>query len=115
MNYRIGVNRFVENSRAFYHKSLIFFPISGTTTTVEILDEGSQSWRYGTSAPQASFDALYMVDHPRGGVVYISNTVLYHLEHAGSGVQWTQYSQELRPWRNWFTAFFIPDDVTPCT
>ena len=86
-------------------------PSSGTPT-VEILDEGSQSWRPGPAAPAVSGSTSYMVEHPNGGVVYMANNHLYLLPHAAA--QWLSYHQIVSPIRDWFTAFFVPDGITSC-
>ena len=86
-------------------------PSSGTPT-VEILDEGSQSWRPGPAAPAVSGSTSYMVEHPNGGVVYMANNHLYLLPHAAA--QWLSYNQIVSPIRDWFTSFFVPDGITSC-
>ena len=93
---------------------LFSFTFSGTTIySVEILHEGSQSWQKGPEAPEVSYDTTSMVEHPNGGVVYMANNHLYLLPHAGA--QWLSYHQAISPARYWFTALFIPDDITTCS
>ena len=82
------------------------------TTTVEILDDGATSWRSGTPVPASSLDTTYMVEHPDGGVIYFNNRKLFYLANAGA--VWQPLIQTLSTHRTWFTAFFIPDEITTC-
>jgi hypothetical protein len=41
-------------------------------------------------------------------------TQIYFLPHAGPDARWTLMPQRIKTYRNWITAFVIPDDVTSC-
>ena len=56
-----------------------------------------------------------MVDHPSGGVIYIIDTSFYYLAHAGPTAQWQLLPQKLAVTRQWFLAFFVPDEIASCT
>ena len=92
----------------------ILYPFrSGQTDSVEILDTGSNSWRPGPKIPQPFHEAP-LVQHPKGGVIYIINNSIYYLANAGSTAQWQLLPQKLTIPRRWFLAFFVPDDVITC-
>lgn len=84
------------------------------TNSVEFLDIGSTSWRPGPKLPQPLHGAP-IVQHPNGGVIMIISNSFYYLANAGSTSQWQLLPQKLATPREWFMAFFVPDEVAPCT
>jgi hypothetical protein len=55
-----------------------------------------------------------LLQHPSGGVVMLVFTQIYFLPHAGPDARWTLMPQRIKTYRNWLTAFVIPDDVANC-
>ena len=84
------------------------------TDSVDILDTLTLTWRAGPKLPKPMF-ASPMVEHPNGGVIYIIDTSIYYLAHAGPTAQWQLLPQKLAVTRQWFLAFFVPDEVASCT
>ena len=92
----------------------MFSIFRGAFASVEILDGPGNSWRAGPSLPLA-MNGAPMANHPNGGVIYIINTSIYYLGHAGPSAQWQLLPQKLAIARSWFLAFFVPDEVASCT
>jgi N-acetylneuraminic acid mutarotase len=87
-----------------------------TTTSVEILDKGSNEWRKGPALP-FGIGASQMVEVDNGGVALIgggSDSELYldtifQLPHGGKNAGWTEMKQKLTTGRYGHTAFLVPD------
>ena len=84
------------------------------TDSVDFLDTLTLTWRAGPKLPKPML-ASPMVEHPNGGVIYIIDTSIYYLAHAGPTAQWQLLPQKLAVARQWFVAFFVPDEVATCT
>jgi hypothetical protein len=90
----------------------------GDTSTVEILDVGSNKWRKGPDLP-FGICCSSMVEHPSGGVALIGGRrdgstnldTIFHLPHAGEDAKWKELPQKLKIGRTLHTAFLIPDAV----
>ncbi len=95
---------------------------SGTSTSVELLDEGASHWRDGPELPTGILHAQ-MVEDPLGGVILIGGSsstnsysdAMYRLAHAGEGARWMALTQKLSIGRRQHTAIMIPDDIVNCT
>ena len=87
-------------------------------SSVEILDDGSSTWRAGPDLPTTICCGV-LVEHPAGGVVLIGGKsgattfldTLYYLPHAGPDAEWELLDQKLSLARGQHTAFFVPDEV----
>ena len=91
----------------------------GAGRSVEILDEGSNSWRNGSNLIDSSNSAA-MVEEWTGSVVLvggngISDKLIFRLDHAGEGHEWQRLRQMLAMAHNGHTAFLVPDDYANCT
>ena len=82
--------------------------------SVDILDGTTMTWRVGPKLPKLMY-ASNMVEYPTGGVICIIDTSIYYLAHAGPTAQWQLLPQKLAIARQWFSAFFVPDEVATCT
>jgi hypothetical protein len=87
----------------------------GILDTVEILDEGSNTWRLGPYLPIPTM-AHSLVEDPRGGVIMIGgntglviSTSLYRLRHGGA--KWELMTQQLKVGNSYPSAFLIPDSL----
>jgi hypothetical protein len=97
-------------------------PLSFYLSSVEILDEGANSWRDGPNLPIAITRAA-MIEDPTGGVILIGGRSstnsyldsLYRLAHAGEDTQWVKLPQTLKVARSFLTAILIPDHIANCT
>ena len=89
----------------------------GILNQVEILDDGSMSWRYGPSLPTASYGAP-MVEDQTGGVIYVGGytgsytNMIYRLRYAGA--QWEALASKIATPRMWHSAFLVPIDLVNC-
>ena len=92
------------------------------TTSVEILDKGSNEWRKGPALP-FGIAGSQMVEVDNGGVALIgggSDSELYldtifQLSHGGKNAGWTEMKQKLTTGRNSHTAFLVPDIIADCS
>jgi hypothetical protein len=94
------------------------------SSSVEILDEGSNEWQTG---PELPFEIIYsqMVETQNGGVVLIggesladcfcSLDSLYQLPHGGQDAVWIKMEQNMQIGRYEHTAFLIPDNIVDCS
>jgi hypothetical protein len=88
--------------------------------SVEILDDGSSTWRLGPNLPVATYGASVFED-PRGGVIVIGGATpsgnsgsMYRLRHAGLDAKWeTLVQQAMRKLYN-SVAIPIPDELSLC-
>ncbi len=95
---------------------------SGSTASVELLDEGASQWRDGPELPTGIYHAQ-MIEDPLGGVILIGgysssnaySDTMYRLAHAGEGARWMELPQKLSIGRKLHTAIMIPDDIVNCT
>ena len=88
--------------------------------SVEVLDAGSDSWRFGPSLfPIAGSQMVEMSD---GSVVLVGGITddvsgidgLYQLDNAGPDSDWRKLPQKLQTGRYGHTAFLVPDEITNC-
>ena len=90
--------------------------------SVEILDEGANSWRPGPSMPAPKW-AGALVEDQRGGVVFVGGykalnvgtANIYRLRHGGPTARWEVLAQNLRQNNYGFVGLIIPDHLTNCT
>jgi hypothetical protein len=94
------------------------------SSSVEILDEGSNEWQTG---PELPFEIIHsqMVETQNGGVVLIggesladcfcSLDSLYQLPHGGQDAVWIKMEQNMQIGRYEHTAFLIPDNIVDCS
>ncbi len=91
------------------------------TSSVEVLDDVTGTWRIGPSLP-ITITGASMIQDNKGGVILIggysfqilkSLNTLYRLPHAAA--QWELMPQRLRSTRTFLIAFLIPDNITNCT
>jgi hypothetical protein len=94
------------------------------SSSVEILDEGSNEWQTG---PELPFEIIYsqMVETQNGGVVLIggesladcfcSLDSLYQLPHGGQDAVWIKMEQNMQIGRYEHTAFLVPDNIVDCS
>ncbi len=95
---------------------------SGSTASVELLDEGASQWRDGPELPTGIYRAQ-MVEDPRGGVILIGGSsstnaylhTMYRLAHAEEGARWMELPQKLSIGRYLHTAIMVPDNFVNCT
>ncbi len=95
-----------------------------TLTSVEILDEGSNSWRTGPELP-IPIVLTQMVNDLNGGVVLVGGytynpnfgllNTLWQLPHGGNDAVWTLMAQKLKTSRYRHTAFLVPDSIATCS
>jgi hypothetical protein len=91
-------------------------------TSVEILDEGSNSWRSGPELP-IPIDLSQLVNDPNAGVVLVGGydpywgflSTLWQLPHGGNDAVWMQMVRKLKIPRYRHTAFLVPDSITSCS
>ena len=122
--YSHGCARINQDERSLRLSVIIAggYATTGGLTSVEILDEGFTSWRFGTSLPITTW-AFNLVEDPRGGVIMVGGyngvgptTALYRLKHAGIDVVWELMPQKLKTGNHWLRPFIIPDKFSPnCT
>lgn len=115
-DHSCGMVRQSNGSDSF---SIIVAGGSGTDAgrSVEILDAGSASWRFGSDLMSDTQLAI-MVEEWTGSVLLVggdSKRSIYRLDHAGEGHSWIQLPQKLAKSRTGFTAFLIPDHFVNCT
>jgi hypothetical protein len=87
-------------------------------SSVEILDNGSNTWRAGPDLPTTICCGVF-VEHPAGGVVLIGGKsgattyldTIYYLPHAGPNAEWELLDQKLSLARGQHTAFIVTDEV----
>jgi N-acetylneuraminic acid mutarotase len=92
------------------------------TTSVEILDEGSNEWRTGPELPFGISDSQ-MVEDQNGGVVLIGGDsspvgnldTLFQLPHGGQDAVWTKMKQKMKTGRWQHTALMVPDNIVDCS
>ena len=92
------------------------------TTSVEILDEGSNEWRKG---PELPFGIAHsqLVEDQNGGVVLVGGysdsenhlSTLRQLPHGGAEAEWSEMEQKLKIGKFWHSAFLVPDNVVDCS
>ena len=99
--------------------------VAGSNTaflsSVEILDDGSNTWRSGPDLPIKAV-ALRILEDPRGGVIVVggtngtaANQNVYRLKHAGPNAQWETLPQQTSQMRYWVAAVMIPNELVNCT
>jgi hypothetical protein len=92
------------------------------TTSVEILDKGSNVWRKGPALP-FGIGASQMVEVDDGGVALIGGgsgselylDTIFQLPHGGKNAGWTEMKQKLTTGRYGHTAFLVPDNIVDCS
>jgi hypothetical protein len=91
--------------------------------SVEILDDGEDSWKFGPELPKRIYGSA-MVEDPFGGVILIGGwssfeepekDTLYRLAHSGKGARWMKLPQKLDLARRYPFAFTVPENVLNCT
>ena len=90
-------------------------------SSVEILDDGSNSWRKGPDLPIKVVAASFVED-PRGGIIIVGGHLgsgatgnIYRLKHAGPDAQWEKLPQQSSLMRFWTAAVMIPNELANCT
>lgn len=111
-----GMVRQGEGSNKF---SIVVAGGIGAERSVEFLDEGSDTWRFGADLIDPS-NAAAMVEEWTGSVVLvggngISDKLIFRLDHAGEGHAWHELPQKLAIAHNGHTAFLVPDEYASCT
>ena len=90
--------------------------------SVEILDEGSNEWRFGPELP-LGVSTAQLVQDQRGGVILVGGAKLgsaapldsiFQLPHGGSDGRWVLMDQKLKVGRSVHSAFLVPDDIVDC-
>ncbi len=93
------------------------------SSSVEILDEGSNQWQTGPELPIGIYRSQMVYDQ-NGGVVLIGGDssssdgyldTLYQLPHGGQDAVWTKMEQNLKTGRSAHTAFLVPDNLVDCS
>ncbi len=92
------------------------------SSSVEILDEGSNEWQTGPELP-FGIRSAQMVEDQNGGVVLIGGysqsagrlDTLYQLPHGGQDAVWTKMEQKMKTGRREHTAFMVPDNIVDCS
>jgi hypothetical protein len=95
---------------------------SDILSSVEILDEGENSWRDGPDLPFGIAGAA-LIEDPTGGVILIGGRSstnsyldsLYRLAHAGEDAHWVKLPQTLEVGKYRPTATLVPDSIANCT
>ena len=116
--YGHGCGRIVQGAGSEKYSTIIAGGNNGAyLSQVEILDDGSASWRYGPSLP-ASTSGAPMVEDQRGGVLYVGgdksgySNIVYRLRHAYA--QWEALATTIATPRVWHSAFLVPDELVNC-
>jgi len=115
----------IRTSRDSLKFSVVVVGGVGGSTSVEILDTGSSSWRMGPELPFIIWGSQLVPD-PEGGVVLVggrtkvdgvnvSIDTLFRLSHAGDGARWVELAQKLKTKKGYLTAYPIPDEITSCS
>ncbi len=68
----------------------------------------------GPTLPVDMWGTKPLIEHPDGGVIFISGSSIYHLPHAGPDASWTLLPQKIKTPRPWTNMFFVPDDIVNC-
>jgi hypothetical protein len=90
--------------------------------SVEILAEGSNSWKSGPELPMGMEESK-IVEGSNGGVVLIGGKsisvtyldTLYQLQHGGLDAVWTKMEQKLNTGRYRHLAILVPDSIVDCS
>ena len=89
--------------------------VSGPTTTTEILDEDSNSWRIGPNLPSANLKSV-MLEDAKGRVFIVGGDStargIFRLVDAAS--KWEVLTQKMKIARLYQTAFWVHDSLVDC-